>query len=260
MRKIECPPGFMSSYTQVAEHNVHAYSSTIKSVEKPNIVLIHGAIVSRRYLMPTASRLLQSFNVYVPDMPGHGYSSKPHDALLVEQQAQVLREWIDTNRLGQTHLLANSYGCQVAVELAAEHGEVIDKIILVGPTVDPSTPTLWGQAMRLLQDGYFERASIPFIIARDIFDMGPKLAMQTSRRMMQYDITKKLHRVSSETLVVRGSQDTIVSQKWAETVLELLPRAQFALVVGAPHNVNHYAGQELSALAKRFLLPSKVVA
>jgi pimeloyl-ACP methyl ester carboxylesterase len=41
------------------------------------LVLVHGLGVSGSYFVPAAERLATDFDVYVPDLPGHGLSHTP---------------------------------------------------------------------------------------------------------------------------------------------------------------------------------------
>ncbi len=118
------------------------------------IIMIHAALASRRYLMPTANILSKSMKVYVPEMPGHGASSKPIHALSVEEQAEVLFQWFELNGFSKAHIFANSYGCQIAEQLIVKHPEIVNSLILTGPTTDPTARTLVQQAYRLYMDEY----------------------------------------------------------------------------------------------------------
>src|SRR4051794_25652972 len=88
---------------------------------RTDIVLIHGLLVSSRYMLPTAHRLAAFSNVLIPDLPGWGRSSKPERALTVRELADAVVAWFDAVGLGRPVLVANSFGCQVAVDIAARY-------------------------------------------------------------------------------------------------------------------------------------------
>ncbi|HEX2088386.1 MAG TPA: alpha/beta fold hydrolase [Actinomycetota bacterium] len=56
------------------------------------------------------------------------------------------------------------------------------------------------------------------------------------------------------TLVVRGSRDMMVPQRWAEEAAALLPNGRLAVVPGAAHCVNYSAPQPFVDVLRRFLL------
>src|SRR5215218_9630361 len=45
----------------------------------PTVVLVHGVIVSSRYLMPLGVELAGEHRVVVPDLPGYGMSAPPEE-------------------------------------------------------------------------------------------------------------------------------------------------------------------------------------
>jgi len=253
---VPTPEGFTSCYKPALNHSIYALKSINQNIDRPHMVLIHGAIVSRRYMIPTAIELGQSFNVIVPDLPGHGYSSKPVDALSVEEQAEAVRDWLRHNNIERTHLLANSYGCQIVMEIALRYPEVVESLTLVATVADPAAPTIFEQAARLFFDGLFERPSLPFLVMRDIYDLGWKRAYQTAKHMMAYPLKERAERILTRSLVVRGGKDPLVSEKWAEIIAQSLPDGQFVSIAEAPHGVVYCNAERLSKLVHQFILPA----
>jgi pimeloyl-ACP methyl ester carboxylesterase len=260
-RKLWFPPGgFKSQVTDVSKHQVHCLVGNAKSSKffwfqskKLPIIMIHGALASRRYLLPTARLLMKHMPVYVLDLPGHGASSKPIHALSVEEQAKVLSKWLDANKLKKVHVFANSYGCQIAAQLACDRPDVMAKLILTGSTVDPAAPTFFQQWFRLHLDGLIEPLSSQVQMLVDISDMGIVRAFETAGQMMRNDIRKNLPRIKCRTLIVRGENDPIASQQWTEHIAKLIPHAKWAVIPHAPHCINYTSAVELSKMILDFI-------
>lgn len=216
-------------------------------------VLIHGALVSHRYLMPTAQELAAHFDVYVLDLPGHGASTKPKKTLEVVEQAEVVAAWMDAVGLERAYILANSYGCEITVELALRHPHKTEKLVLTAPTADPSQPNLNAQLFRLFLDAFFEKPAMLLVLIRDLWDMSMRRATETSQIMIDYDYLPRLPLVKQKTLVVRGSNDTLAPQEWCEKVVSLLPDARLEVIDGGPHDINFSCGEKLAALANQFV-------
>ncbi|HEY9759997.1 MAG TPA: alpha/beta hydrolase [Oculatellaceae cyanobacterium] len=246
------PAGFVSEFTRVNQHDVHSISGGTDS-DKPPVLLLHGALASRRYLLPTARILSKYRRVFVPEMPGHGASSNPEHALSVPEQANVIALWCRKNTIKRFDLFANSYGCQVAAQLTKDHPELINSLTLSGPTCDPSAPTLLGQAYRLYQDGKFEPPGAQHQLFEDLYDLTLPLALETCRHMLADDITNKLPFIGCSTLVVRGANDPISTQPWNEHIAEKLAKSKLAVIDEAPHCVNYAAAEKLTELLMGFL-------
>ena len=70
---------------------------------------------------------------------------------------------------------------------------------------------------------------------------------------MEDRIEEKLPHVRVPALVVRGSKDPIVPQRWAEEVARLLPMGRLVVVPGAPHTLVYDAPLELARVVRPFL-------
>lgn len=84
-------------------------------------VLVHGFGMSSSYFVPTAERLGTRFAVYAPDLPGHGGSDTPRDALDVPQFADALIAWMNGVGIERTSLVGHSFGGQIAVDAAVHY-------------------------------------------------------------------------------------------------------------------------------------------
>jgi pimeloyl-ACP methyl ester carboxylesterase len=248
------PDGFESTFTPVRGHEVHALASK-KTFDQSSeqIVLMHGATASRRYLVPTALLLAQHMQVFVPEMPGHGASSKPAHALKVEEQADVIYEWTQLNGLKAPYIFANSYGCQIAAAMTAKYPDVAKKLILSGPTCDPSEPTVWQQFLRLNEDGKHERKDSPMQLFADLADMGWTITAETVHEMVDNDIQKALPQIKCPTLVIRGEFDTVAPEEWVKKVASQIPGAIFKTIPGGAHSVNFSNSAILTSLILEFL-------
>jgi pimeloyl-ACP methyl ester carboxylesterase len=204
-------------------------------------------------MVPLARQLASSFMVHAPDLPGYGRSVKPRKVLDVPALADALVDYLEAARLGPVVLVANSLGCQIAVDCAARYPEWISKLVLLGPTVDPSTRPWAKLAARWLLNVPLEPVSLDFVALRDLLDMGPWRLLLTFRAMLDDRIETKLPLVQAPTLVVRGGRDSTVSQDWAERAVRLLPRGRLAVVPGVAHTVNYNSPREVAQLVRTFV-------
>ena len=52
---------------------------------------------------------------------------------------------------------------------------------------------------------------------------------------------------------MRGQEDPVVSQQWAEEVVNLLPNARLVVIPGGGHTLNYSAPLELSRVTRAFI-------
>jgi pimeloyl-ACP methyl ester carboxylesterase len=155
--------------------------------------------------------------------------------------------------------LGNSFGCQVAVELAVRFPDRVAGLVLVGPTMDPSARTAPRQVLRWLRDTAREDPLQLPILVRDVRDAGPRRVVATLGHALRDPIEAKLPQVGVPALVTRGSIEPIVPPSWARAAARLLPEGQLAEVPG-PHNANYGAAGPLARLVLAFLGQGRVQA
>jgi pimeloyl-ACP methyl ester carboxylesterase len=242
--------GFTSSFSTARGLRLHIRRRVDADPFKPVWALLHGLAVSHRYLMPTAAALPGS--VYVPDLPGFGLSGKPRLVLDTAQQADVIAGWMDRAGLTGAYLLGNSFGCQVAVELAVRRPDLVAGLVLVGPTVDPAAPTAGAQIRRWSVDLLSEDPHQLPMIAKDVRDAGPRRVLRTLGHSVRHHIERRLPLVTAPVLVLRGQFDPIVTPRWAAQAAALARDGSAGEVPGAAHNAVTTAGETVAARADAF--------
>jgi 2-hydroxy-6-oxonona-2,4-dienedioate hydrolase len=230
---------------------IHARMADL--VAAPDVVLVHGVGVSSRYMIPTARRLADHCRVWVPDLPGFGRSAKPRTPLRLPELAEALAEWMAAAGIGTAALVGNSFGCQIIVELAVRRPELIDRVVLQGPTVDPDARSWRGQLARWVRNARHERPTMSPLIAADYWDAGLARVFHTFRDALEDPIERKLPAVTAPLLVVRGRNDPIVPPRWAEAAARLAPNGRLSVVEGA-HTLNFAAPDPFVAAILPFLL------
>jgi pimeloyl-ACP methyl ester carboxylesterase len=244
--------GFTSGWHRVAGLRLHVRERVPSAPTAPACVLVHGLAVSHRYLMPTA-RCLRQQAVYVPDLPGFGMSDKPPLVYDVDDHATVLATWLDTLGGGPVCVLGNSFGCQVAVELARRRPDRVSALVLVGPTVDPAAASVIGQLGRWLRDLFHEDPRQAPILLADVRDAGPRRIAATLRLSVRDRIETKLPLLAQPTLLVRGQYDRVAPQRWLEAANRLTPGSRITVLAGPAHNAVTTAGPQLAAAVQAFL-------
>ena len=237
----------------VGEHDLFLRLSDDPAATGPPVVLVHGYVISSRYMVPTAERLAPFYPVYALDLPGFGKSSRPRRALDIPELADVLLQWMDATGLDRPVLVGNSMGCQVLVDLAARYPGRVGRLVLVGPSVDPEGRSIPAQLLRLLIDALRERPSLIGLFLADFWRAGLPRAWRTARYAMADRVEDKMPLVKAPTLVVRGSRDPLVPLSWAEEMARRLSRDRLAVVPGGPHGLNYSRPADLVRAIREFL-------
>jgi 2-hydroxy-6-oxonona-2,4-dienedioate hydrolase len=233
---------------------MHARASGNPAPEgRTAVVLVHGLVVSSRYMVPTAEHLAPHYRVFVPDLPGFGRSESPRRVLDVSELSDALSTWMGAIGLKRAALVGNSVGCQVIADLAVRHPARVESAVLQGPTMDPKGRSVFRQAGRFLLDVPREPPSLIPIELLDLLSAGARRAWGTLRYALEDRIEEKLPYVRVPTLVVRGSRDPIAPQRWAKEVTALLPMGRLSVISGAAHAANYGWDAQFARLIRGFL-------
>lgn len=225
---------------------------------RPTVVLVHGLVVSSRYMEPLMHALGRDFVVLAPDLPGYGEScidkAVQRKALSIAALSDALHEWLRACRIERAAFVGNSFGCQILADFACRYPAVVDKLVLQGPTTDAQARTLWAQAWRDFINGRREQARSPARVARiDYAKAGLRCAWATMQILIRDRIEDRLPRIAAPTLVVIGTRDPVVPLRWAQTVTRLLPRGSLLVIEGATHTMNYAYPYSFAAAIAPFL-------
>ncbi len=218
------------------------------------VILVHGLGMSSRYMIPLAKHLAPHLRVYAPDLPGFGLSDKSPQALTVRQLADALAAWTHKVGVRRAAFVGNSLGCEVLVELAVVHPQLVDRLVLQGPTPDPEARGIARQVVGFFLIAPFERWSLAWVALTDYARSGIRRYLQTLRSMVDNHIADKALRISQPTLVVWGTRDYIVPYAFVTSLAASLPRGRLAAIPGAAHGINYSHPEAFTAALLPFLL------
>lgn len=254
------PPGapdlegrdFDAGSRQVDALRLHARASRGAPPGETPAVLVHGLGLSGRYMLPTARAMADRFRVFVPDMPGFGDSEKPRETLSITGLADAVAGWMRASGLAPALLLANSFGCQVLIEVALRHPDLVRALVLQGPTTPPEERTWRAQYRAWRRNAPFNRPGMSEIAWSDYRKAGYHRVLGTFRQSLRDRPEDKLAAIAAPALVVRGEFDPICHGGWAARVAQGLPRGHLAELPHVAHTLVWDSPAELGALAVDF--------
>lgn len=216
------------------------------------VVLVHGLGVSGAYFRPTAERLAVEYAVYVPDLPGHGLSDTPDQALDVPALGAALLDWLAAMEIPRAVLVGHSLGCQTVVEAALHEPARVARLVLVGLVPDPAARDAVSLLRRFVLAAAFEHPALVPLVARDYLRMNRRF-LPEYRAMLDNPIEDKLARLAQPTMLVRGEHDALIPPEWFETAAALCGAGHTAVIPHWGHAVNYSAPGPLLRVIRPFL-------
>jgi pimeloyl-ACP methyl ester carboxylesterase len=112
---------------------VHGHSVAYRRAgEGEVVVLIHGLAGNSRTWKDVMPALARTHDVIAPDLMGHGDSAKPMGDYSLGAHASGLRDLLLTLGVPRATIVGHSFGGGVAMQLAYQHPEMCDRLVLVG--------------------------------------------------------------------------------------------------------------------------------
>ena len=98
----------------------------------PAILLIHGMAGSSRTWKEVTELLVPDHTVIAPDLLGHGESAKPMGDYSLGAFASGIRDLLGVIGVDRCTVVGQSLGGGVAMQLAYQHPELVERLVLVG--------------------------------------------------------------------------------------------------------------------------------
>jgi pimeloyl-ACP methyl ester carboxylesterase/membrane-associated phospholipid phosphatase len=230
----------VSHRIRVDDDTIHSRETADASAaEGPHIILVHGVGATARYFVPLLQELAGRAPAAAVELPGIGSSTSSELPRDVPQQADALAAWLRATGRHPAILVGNSMGAQTVVEVAIRHPELAERLVLIGPTMDPAARTPLRQIGRLLVDATVERPSLIAVTLSDSFLTKRRAVHRYLLAALDHHIEARVPLVTVPILVIRGSRDPVVPRRWARALATAAPHGQFVEVPGAAHATHH---------------------
>ena len=142
--------------------------STLEAGSGPALIAIHGLGATKVSFLTTVAALATRFRVIAIDLPGFGDSDKPlgasYDARFF---ARAVVGLLDALELDRAHLLGNSLGGRVALEVGLSDPDRVERLALLCPSLAWRRQRAWTPVVRMMRPklGLVQAAPRPLVEA-----------------------------------------------------------------------------------------------
>ena len=226
------------------------------------VVFVHGAGGSGQLFANQFQAFRDDLRCYFVDLPGHGKSPRTGEPT-ISGYAQAAAEFIQT--LGSpVSLVGQSMGGAIAMELALEHRELVERLVLVGTgcRLPVSEMILTG-----LENDYkgttekivrycFSKNAKPDLLERarrEMARMSPEIVRADVRSCAGFDACARLSELAIPTLIICGSNDVMTPQHLSVQLHGLIENSQLELISDGSHMVMLEQPSMFNRLVLQFL-------
>ncbi len=235
------PPQPTFGFSDTLQHKI--YYAFAGDSTKPLLFLVHGAPGAwfgyKEFFNDTL--LLNKFQMMAPDRAGYHKSVESETS--IAGQALLLKPLLRKHDRQKVTLLGRSYGAAIAVKMAIENPDIVEKLILISPACDPAKEKFWWFSKPV--NTTFARFFLPKYVNRASDE---KFAHRSELEKLLPDWRK----IKCPVTILQGGEDWIIditNGNFVDSVLVNAPRRYIFL----PQN-GHLLTDERYELIRNILL------
>jgi pimeloyl-ACP methyl ester carboxylesterase len=254
--------------------HIHRHQSASDAV-----LLLHGsgpgvsAFANWRLTIPELKRHM---TVIAPDIVGFGFTERPADITYnLESWTQHALGVLDALGLGRAHVIGNSFGGALALSLAANHPERVDRLVLMGAVGVPFDITdgldaVWGyqpsvaNMLSIMEYFAYDKSLLGEDLARLRYEASIRPGVQEAfsamfpePRQAALDALclpdEEIAGIAKPTLIVHGRDDQVIPTTTSTRLHQLIDDSQLHIYGRCGHWTQIERSDEFAALVCDFL-------
>ena len=197
-------------------------------------MFLHGYLSSKEAFAAQIRYFSRFFRVTAIDFLGFGNSARLTEAFSVQDYATWTKETLTLLGVKKPHVIAHSFGCRVAVKMAAAEPDFFDKILLTGAAgiclkrgLRYHVKVKTYRFVRRFAPNYAERK----FGSAEYRTLSPVMK-ESYKKIVNEDLRAYAGKIENEVLLVQGKGDTVTTRKEAAIYLASLKHGRLKLIDG----------------------------
>ncbi len=256
--------GVHSEYAQVGPYRVHYF---VGGRGTP-LLLIHGlGEQAQDWATEIPTFVHNGFRVYAIDLLGCGSTDRPDIAYTVQQQADMVRQFLDVLQIHHADVVGWSLGGWVALKLTLKHPELVQRLVLddsaglkFSTALSPEIfmPTDRASLARLQALLVVHPTPIPAFLARDILRRIHKNSWVIQRTIHSAltdaeTLDGQLQQIHAPVLLAWGAQDALIPPSVGKAMHQQIPQSVLEFYEGCGHTAPAICARRIAPNAVKFL-------
>ncbi len=218
-----------------------------------NILMLHGWGCSTKHFEPIAKALASDYHVTVIDFPAHGESSQPPEPWGVSDFADCVKQLIEKLGIAPCDIIAHSFGGRVALWLAANEPQLVNRLVLTGcaglrkpQTEEQKKKSQRYQKLKKLYLGLEKVKPLQSLAESGLKALQQKYGSadynalsdemkKTFVKVVNEDLSPLLPRIQASTLLVWGEKDDSTPLWMGQKMEKEIPDAGLVVFEGDDH-------------------------
>ena len=245
-----------------------------ENAAKNSLIIIHGLYGSAANFKGLAKIYSKYFDVYCIDLRNHGDSPHANNMSYKDMADDVLK-FMDDQGLSSSHILGHSMGGKVAMQLALNYPERIEKLIIgdISPVHYPHHhEKIFEGLVKIPLKNINSRGAADNILSHYVNEAGIRMFLLTNLRrgddgnfkwrinlkvlIREYKSISAAPKGTShhgQTLFIRGELSEYIANHHVPIIMNLFPNARIETIDGCSHWLHSEKPKEFSKILLNFL-------
>ncbi|MGI6324379.1 MAG: alpha/beta fold hydrolase [Bacilli bacterium] len=203
-----------------------------------DVILLHGWGQNIDMMTPIGNRLKNKYRITIIDLPGFGQSEEPTFSWTIYDYYDMLCELIEHLKIKRPTIVGHSFGGRIGIIYAAYKD--IDKLVLLAA---PFEKTVVNMSILVRMFRWLKKVPIinklEHVVKKYIGSKDYRLASNIMRQILvntiNEDLTECVKKIECPTLLIWGSNDTVVSLESAKRLEALIKDSGLIVYEGLSH-------------------------
>lgn len=228
------------------------------------VLFLHGGFCSLESLRAQQDALLEDFQVFAFERPGHGRTADIEGAYSYAQWVTDTVGYLDLQGLKDVHIVGYSDGAILGLLLAMQHPERVRSVVAIGANLDPSvfTDPTDEEALLSPPDDGGEKDDLERMHYDRLSPDGPEHAQAVIDKLLRLWSTEpnitpaELSSIRARTLVMAGDRD-MIPPAHTTLIAASIPGAQLCIVPDTSHWLQAERPALVNTIIREFLVAER---
>ncbi len=234
---------------------------------KKTIVILHGWQSKLERWRDFKSQLEKDYQVFLPSIPGFG-SLKLDKPYTLKDYCSWLDSFLAAKQIQNPVLIGHSHGGRIALDwVSRQKANRIDSLVLIASAGIKASPSLkrviglvlakTGNVLFLLPPLSLLKKSARFLLYKFLrekdYYQADKVLQKTMKNMLQTDLTDRLAKIKTRTLLLWGAKDSSTPLKNGFLMEKKIAKAKLMVWEDEGHGLPFSQTKEVVKVIKEFL-------
>lgn len=217
---------------------------------------MHGYLASSKTFSYQLAYFKKYFQVFCFDLKGFGENLDMLFPYSLDDYIKEVKTFLNDNNIVKPHVIAHSFGCRIAIKMAAEDPQIFDKMVLTGAAgLKPKNSVK--KAIRRtafkVAKRFIPKEKLTKFYSKDYQTLSPVM-QESFKKIVNEHLDGYLNKIENQTLLIFGKCDKETPLYMAKRLNKGIKNSKLSIYDNAGHFCFIDKSAKFNVEVKEFLL------